>query len=126
MHNIEFKDPSLIKEYEQIDSRLRVILEDMALFCSRAGHKFVITDLLSEESEDKKLNRVSTSHRDGRAADIRVRDWPLEFRRLFELNFEKLYSHWAATSKATGKKNLIFIHDNGNALHCHIQVSKGK
>ena len=34
------------------------------------GYKFIVTDLLSELSEDKKLKRVSTSHLEGRGSDI--------------------------------------------------------
>lgn len=122
--NIQFKTPDLIKEYQGIDARLQIILEDMANWVVANGHQFIITDLLSEEWQDKALGRVSTSHRDGRSADIRVRDWPLKFRDEFEAHFELKYKKWAATSAKTGKRNLIVIHDNGNGIHTHIQVSR--
>lgn len=122
--NIEFKYPDLVKEYQSIDSRLQLILEDMAGWVKGRGYKFVITDLLSEEWEDKELKRVSTSHREGRAADVRVRDWPIDFRHEFEAYFELKYKKWAATSAKSGLRNLIVIHSNGNGIHCHIQVSR--
>lgn len=121
---IDFKYPGLVKEYQLIDSRLQIILEDMAQYCASYGYQFMITDLLSEELEDKKLKRVSKSHQEGRAADIRVRGWPLEFREKFEKHFEVKYKNWAAISASSGLRNLIVIHDNGNGIHCHIQVSR--
>lgn len=124
--NIKFKDQELKKEYELIKPRLKIILEDMALWVERHGFLFLITDLLSEQAEDLKLNRVSRSHTEGRAADIRVITWPNYFRDKFEKYFELKYSGWAAISLQTGKPNLILIHDNNNGLHCHIQVAPYK
>lgn len=124
--HIQFKSNDLLHEYQQISPRLQVILEDMAKWVNGNGYEFVITDLLSELSEDKKLNRVSSSHRDGRAADVRVRSWPLEFRNKFENYFETKYYKWAAISSTTGKPNLILIHDNSNGIHCHVQVKQHK
>jgi hypothetical protein len=124
--NIEFKIPELLEEYQGIRARLQLILEDMAQYVTSHGHKFIITDLLSEEAENKKLNRISTSHSEGRAADLRVYNWPLSFRKKFEDHFEKKYKHWAAMSKKTGLPNLIEIHDNGNGIHTHIQIAPYK
>lgn len=123
--NVEFKHPELLKEYQLIHPRLQVILEDMAQWVTSHGHKFVITDLLSEEQEDRKLNRVSKSHSEGRAADIRVRPWPEDFRKKFEDYFELKYLKFAAISAKTGQANLIEIHSNGNGIHCHVQLRKG-
>jgi hypothetical protein len=113
-------------ELTQIEPVLRKLLIEMAQWVTSKGHKFVITDLLSEKLEDEKLKRVSKGHQEGRAADIRVRDWPKDLRKLFEEYFEKRYSHIAAISKKSGTPNLIEIHDNGNGIHCHIQVRKQK
>jgi len=122
---IEFKDKQTASEIDKINPKLKKILQHMAEWIRAKGFRFVITDLLSEELEDKKLKRVSTSHLEGRAADIRVRDWPLPLREEFERYFENRYSREAAISKKSGKPNLIEIHDNGNGIHCHIQIRKG-
>lgn len=122
---IQFKEgheKELKEELKQIHPKLKELLFEMAHWVNQKGYRFVITDLMSEELEDKKLKRVSKSHQEGRAADIRVRDWPKDFRRLFEEYFEKRYSHLAALSKKTLKPNLVEIHDNGNGIHCHIQL----
>ncbi len=122
--NIKFKHPDLINEYQVIDARLQLVLEDMASWVTGRGYEFIVTDLMSEESEDKKLNRVSKSHQEGRAADIRVRNWPKEFQDEFEAYFELKYKKWAAISAKSGLRNLIVIHSNGNGIHCHIQVGR--
>jgi len=118
-HEKELKD-----ELNRIHPKLKELLFEMSKWCNAKGKRFIITDLLSEKLEDEKLKRVSKSHQEGRAADIRVRDWSNEFKRLFEEYFEKRYSGIAAISKKTLKPNLIEIHDNGNGIHCHIQIRK--
>lgn len=124
--NIQFKTPDLINEYQEIHPRLQIVLEDMASWVTAHGHEFIITDLLSEELEDKKLKRVSSSHREGRSADLRVKNWPLDFRKKFEDYFENKYIKIAAVSKATGLPNLVYIHDNGfSGIHTHISIRKG-
>lgn len=122
--NVEFKHPELLKEYQLIHPKLQLILEDMAQFVVSNGHKFVITDLLSEELEDKKLKRVSKSHVEGRAADLRVRDWPVDFRKKFQDYFEKKYLKYAAISLKTGQANLIEIHSVGSGIHTHVQIRR--
>lgn len=122
---IQFKEgheKELKEEFKSIHPKLRELLFEMARWVSAKGQRFVITDLLSEDLEDKKLKRISKSHQEGRAADIRVRDWPKDLRKLFEEYFEKRYSHIAALSKKTLKPNLIEIHDNGSGIHTHIQL----
>lgn len=122
--NIKFKTPELLKEYQQIIPKLQIVLEDMANWIVGHGYEFMITDLLSELAEDRKLNRVSTSHLEGRGADVRCHEWPEEIRNKFEHYFEAKYKSWAAISKQTGKENLILFHV-GTAMHLHIQLRKG-
>lgn len=118
----KFKHPDLLKEYHGLLPRAQIISEDMAKFCHDHGQEYLITDILSDETEDVALGRISNSHREGRAWDLRVRNWPLDFRKKFEEHFERKYSKWAAISKETGKPNLIYIHDNGNGIHTHCSI----
>lgn len=122
---IQFKDKETQHEFIKISTTLKDILFDMSLWLERKGITLVVTDLLSEKGEDEKLQRVSRSHQEGRAADIRVRDWPAEMRDEFEKHFEKKYSHVAAISKETGLPNLILIHEYPNqGIHAHVQVRR--
>jgi hypothetical protein len=119
---ILFKSKEVEKEYPLIRQRLRELLIEMACWVNDRGYAFIVTDLMSEDFEDSVLRRVSKSHQEGRAADIRVRDWPIGFRKEFEDYFERKYESIAAISKHTGLPNLIITHDNGNGIHCHIQL----
>ena len=118
----EGQEKELLQEYQGILHRLHLILNDMAVYCEASGQELVITDLLSSPDEDKRLGRVSKSHEEGRAADIRVRNWPDSFRKKFEETFEKRYVRWAAVGARTGKANLFEIHNSGSGLHCHVQI----
>jgi hypothetical protein len=112
----------LLDEYQSLKPTGQMIAEDMAEFCERHGVEFVITDVMSDDEEDKLLNRVSTAHSEGRAFDFRIHGWSKEFLDKFEKHFETKYARFAALSKKTGKRNLIQYHDNGNGNHGHCQI----
>ena len=120
----EGKEKELQSEIQQVHPRLQCLIEEMAFYVNGKGYRFVITDLLSDALEDARLNRVSTSHREGRAVDIRTRDFSREFVREFENYFEAKYGKFGAISKKTGKRNLIVFHDNGHGEHFHVQISR--
>lgn len=115
----------LIQEWQSLFPKSQIIANDMALYCHLNGVPFIITDILSDDLEDKLLNRVSDSHSEGRAFDFRIHGWTKEFLDKFEKHFETKYARFAAYSKKTGKRNLIVYHDNGNGNHGHCQIQKG-
>lgn len=122
---IKFKEgheKELIEEYQQLKPNNKIIAEDMAIYCNRAGYEFMITDIMSDANEDKLLNRVSMAHSEGRAFDFRIHFWTKEFLDKFEKYFEAKYARFAAISKKTGQRNLIQYHDNGNGNHGHCQT----
>jgi hypothetical protein len=118
----EGQHKELLEEFQQARTRLRIVLDDMAAFCEANNQEFVLTDIMSNPHEDKKLKRLSTSHLEGRAADIRVSSWSDSFRAKFEQHFEVKYKRWAAVAKETQEEELIVIHNNGNGLHTHVQI----
>jgi ferritin len=124
MAHIKFKTEKEKLEFPKIKSTLTFILLDMASYFNANGFDFVITDVLSEVQEDKKLKRISSSHREGRAVDVRVHDIPEEFLKTFEEKFERIYRNEAAISSKTGEPNLIVRHNVGAGDHLHIQVKK--
>lgn len=123
---IQFKTETEKKEYPSIRGRLKIILDDMADFFKVHGHEFIITDLLEEKGEFARLHRVSHSHEEARAADLRVRGLPLEFINLVIKTFSEKYESWAALSKESGLPCLIVYHDNGNGIHFHVQIKPYK
>ncbi len=124
MAHIKFKTEKEKLEFPKIKPTLTFILLDMASFFNSNGYDFVITDVLSEVQEDRKLKRVSSSHREGRAVDVRVHGIPEEFLKTFEEKFERIYRNEAAISSKTGEPNLIVRHNVGAGDHLHIQVKK--
>lgn len=124
MAQIKFKTEKEKAEFDKLKPNLVFILLDMASYFNANGYDFVITDVLSEIQEDKKLKRISASHREGRAVDVRVRNIPDDFLKTFEEKFEKIYQNEAAISLKTGKPNLILRHNVGAGDHLHIQVKK--
>lgn len=122
---IKFKaghEKELSNEFLHLKPRGQMIAGDMAQYCYDHGFDFIITDVMSEATEDILLKRVSKSHSEGRAFDFRIHGWTKEFLDKFEKHFETKYIKWAATSKETGKKNLILYHNNGNGNHGHCQI----
>lgn len=125
--SVLFKDNSRREEFWQLDERLQFILEDCARWVTAHGYQFVVTDMLSEEEHDKALGRVSTSHLEGRAADIRSKDWPPEFITKFLKFIDAAHGHHGAISKSDGKRRVAVYHKvANNQYHLHIQVRKRK
>lgn len=118
----KFKTPEVAKEYAQLRERAQIISEDMAIFCRNYQMDYVITDIMSDSLEDKKLKRVSKSHSEGRAWDVRTHGWTDDFKMRFKTHFERVYKEWAAVSAASGEKNLIVYHNSGFGHHAHIQI----
>jgi len=126
MAHIKFKTEKEKNEFDstRVKENLKFIVLDMASYFNSNGYDFVITDVLSEVQEDKKLKRISSSHREGRAVDVRVHGLPEEFLKTFEEKFERIYRNEAAVSKNTGEPNLIVRHNVGSGDHLHIQIKK--
>lgn len=124
MAHIKFKSEKEKSEFDKVKANLKFILLDMASYFNSFGYDFIITDLLSEVQDDKKLKRISSSHREGRAADVRVKGIPEDFLKTFEEKFEKIYRNEAAISLKTGEPNLILRHNIGSGDHLHIQIRK--
>lgn len=123
--SLKFKSQRERDEFSQIHEKLKFILNDMSRYVVAHGYEFIVTDILSDAFEDKRLGRISKSHSEGRAADVSINGWPKEFQAKFEAFFEAAYKNEAAFSKRTMQNNLIEIHDNGNGAHAHIQIRPG-
>ena len=128
--SVKFKDGETAKEFDSIESTLRMILNDMARYCSLSGYDFIITDLLSSVFDDARLRRVSTTHQDGRAADVSVRGWPEGFVNKFISNFDYTHGHFGAISKKDGQQRLIVRHNvkrpdgSMGGDHLHVQIRR--
>jgi hypothetical protein len=83
-----------------------------------------ITATLSTLAEDQALNRVSSSHREGRAFDVAIRTWSPTVLRSFIEFFNAKYSDLGAVSKTDGIRRFIVHKNHGTGPHLHVQVGK--
>lgn len=118
---MRFKNKETQEEYPLIKERLKLVLDDINEFHIDHGRQMIVTDLISTEGEDKGLKRVSPSHRQGRAADLRTRHLDPIFIKEMVAHFNKKYESWAAISLRTNEPTLMVYH-SGTGLHLHIQV----
>lgn len=95
---------------------------EMKYYCESHGLEYLITSTVSTHKEDEELGRVSSSHRTGRAFDLRCKSWPQGSIKKFVDFFEGKYGHIAAISGSSFKRNLIVVHDSGNGIHMHVQI----
>lgn len=119
-----FKDEKTKKEWKLMKPVLQLIALAIGRYFVDHNHQMIITDIMSEAAEDKRLKRVSHSHTEGRAFDFRTHGIPQDFLDSVEIKFENLFKQYAALSLATGKENLILYHDNGNGKHAHVQIRR--
>lgn len=83
----------------------------------------VITETKTTGAQDKALGRVSQSHEQGRAFDLRT--WNMNESQLSVLNALLLreYGHIGAWTKL-GPRQLVVYHDSGHGAHMHIQLDR--
>lgn len=84
----------------------------------------VITETVTTSEIDKALGRVSVSHQQGRAIDLRtwnMSEWQLKN---LAIGLEEKYGQIGAWTKL-GPRQLIVHHDSGHGDHFHIQLDRG-
>lgn len=87
--------------------------------------ELTLTETATSKQQDDALNRVSASHREGRAFDVRVKDLPDSLIAQMCAYFRKKYPKLGAISKATRTKELIVYRPHGSGPHLHVQIQKG-
>lgn len=80
-----------------------------------------VTESLSTPERDKKLERVSPAHSQGRAVDIRTSDMSKQKLVLLMQVFTEKYKHLGYLSQ-TGQRRLMYYHNNGNGPHIHLAI----
>lgn len=84
--------------------------------------ELTITSAATTVKEDKELNRVSDTHRTGRAFDVRVKDLPesliAELCAVTRRNWGKL------GASVNNTPSLIVFKPHGTAAHLHVQLNR--
>jgi hypothetical protein len=120
---MKFKTEQVEKRFSNIHLTLVAMCRAMDEYCDLHGMEFMLTETRTTPEEDKALGRVSTSHAEGRAVDIRTKDWPEAFRTRFIETFTIRFGGMGAYSK-DGKRNFLVYHDSGHGAHIHAQLDK--
>lgn len=86
------------------------------------GIELTLTETFTTVAEDRELKRVSSTHRGGRAFDVRVKDLPDSLIAEFCAYFRKKYPTLGAT--ANGQYQLIVYKPHGTGPHFHVQIRR--
>ncbi len=109
---------------QYLHPQLVAIVEDMLSWLIKAGVNHpMITETATTPLEDKLKQRVSRTHSEGRAIDLRTRDWPPAVIGKFQAYFDAKYGYMGALSPKDFIPNLLIHHNTGLGDHFHIQVS---
>ena len=119
---IKFKDSFSEKGWTSIHPIMKSICESMGRWSIAYDNTpLTLTETLSTPSKDKKLKRVSPSHSEGRAVDIRTRDWSKEKLMAFMQYFSEKFKEYGYLNKA-GVRKLMIYHDSGHGAHLHVAI----
>ena len=123
MNKEYFKDEEVYNGYYKLHPKLQEIMGLVFIWCENRNIKPVVTATMSDADNDERLGRVSASHQQGRAFDLRSRDWDRDLIPVFIDHFSSLYGHLGAVGLKTGLPRLIVFHDVGHGEHFHIQLN---
>ena len=98
-----------------------MILFDMQVYTIENNLEFVVTETATSLQEDKQVGRKHSTHRTGRAFDLRNRSWSHLEIKDFENYFNNKYKRYAAIS-GDGTPNLIVSKLHGTGPHFHVQI----
>jgi len=118
-----FKTPEVERRVQFMCIEAKNIMGACINFVIDAGMVPVITETVTTRGEDEKLHRTSATHREGRAFDLRCKDWPTEVKLDFLSFIEDQYGSYGALS-ADGYPKIVHHHGEGDSEHMHVQVNK--
>ena len=95
---------------------------DMYSYFRKRDLEVVVTETVTTLEEDIAVGRVSSTHRTGRAFDLRNRSWSLMEIKKFETHFNKKYWKRAARNKE-GIGRLVVSIPHGTGPHFHVQIN---
>ena len=120
---MKFKDDVVAARFDDMSVRAQMLALEMDNWLMRYyGIEMTITATTSTAEEDKALERISSTHREGRAFDVRTTDIPDHVLAEFIAEFRKKYKTLGAQSG--GQYNLIVYRPHGTGPHLHIQISR--
>jgi hypothetical protein len=122
-NKMQFSDPSAEAGFEKMNLSTKWLAVEMHLWALDQGVQLTFTATWSSPEEDKKLGRVSDTHRTGRAFDIRTRDLSPEFIEKFQEHFNSLYKNSMGAVNKDGPCLIVFK-PHGTGPHFHVQIRR--
>lgn len=123
---IQFSNDRARDNWHKMQPRLQELANEMSAWLSNNYQwTMVITETVTTKEEDTALNRVSVTHREGRAFDVRIRDWSDDMIAKFCAYFRKQHPNLGAVSQQTSQRSLIVYKPHGTAVHFHVQIKRG-
>ena len=118
---ILYKENRLYRELISNDVRpdIRTLAVAIMSYLEALGVDMVITSVLDEAG----VKRKSSTHKDGRAFDIRVKDWPIDLARSLTQWLNKMFST-GVFFESGEPMQVAVLHNSGYGDHIHVQVSK--
>lgn len=112
---IKFKEGVNEKEIEMLTPTMWALLQIFSLEAS-----YQLEDTLITSIKEKVHGRVSKTHSEGRAVDIRTRDMKINPKEFCD-KFNEKYKRIGAISAKSGQQTPCVYHDSGNGWHIHLQ-----
>ena len=117
-----FKTELVRKRFRKMHPALQEIAITAMCYAIGCGvEQPVLTETATTEAEDKALKRVSRTHSQCRAFDMRVNDWSGEQIDAMLVFLTKAYNHVGAL-QADGNRCVALCHDSGHGMHFHVQL----
>lgn len=122
---LQFKNDTVRRRYFNLHPVIRKVVEAMARWSfGYDRQELVITESITTAAEDAKVGRKHRTHREGRAVDIRCRDWSKQKIKDFDAHFEILWGQLGAISSKSGKPELVVDESKKvEGPHLHVQFS---
>ena len=118
MIKIGFKEGVDEKEILLLTSLMSALLLKFSMEAAMRGESVTITSI-----RDKARNRISNSHAEGRAVDIRTRDWSIDPKQFCD-EFNETYERQFGSVNGQIIQKPCVYHDNGGGWHFHLQSLK--
>lgn len=115
-----FKTELIFHRFSECHPILQNIALEMRNWCVSNNCPFLITASKSTDAEDRALNRISKTHKEGRAIDLTSKGWSKEKIEEFIAYFSHKYADVAAIG--INGPRLILYHNSGNGEHFHVQI----
>jgi hypothetical protein len=120
---MEYKTDDVKTGYALLHPIVRELCEAVDRWSLEYDKKpITLTESLSTPERDKALKRESPAHSEGRAVDIRTRDWTSQKLTACLKFFNEKYLYLGYLRRSTGKRILMYLHGEGDARHIHLAI----